>query len=128
MYLGAMALRSFTNLNVFGINLCVTNARGVIALLRYLKYAETGELNIPKSTDREPGSLFEMEIADALRKLGYPLAISSFGGGNAFRELSLTRLTSRYRLCTYNCSSHGTTFRSNLYSIQNKLGISAIIL
>ena len=74
----------FTNLKAVDINLCGTNARGVTALLRFLKYAETGELNIPKPTDRESGSLFEEEIADALRKLGYPLAISSFGGEMPF--------------------------------------------
>lgn len=96
----------------FGIDLCGTNMHGVIALLRNSKHAETGELNMPKSYDRELGSLFEEETADAQRKLGYPLAIRSFGGGNAFRELSLTRLTPRYRLFAYNCSSR--------YSVQQQ--------
>ena len=61
----------FTNLKAVDINLSGTSARGVTALKRYLKYAETGELDMPKPTGREAGSLFEEEVADALRNLGY---------------------------------------------------------
>ena len=61
----------FTNLNADDIDLSHTNASGVVALKRYLKYAQTGELDIPKPTNREAGSPFEEEVAAALRKLGY---------------------------------------------------------
>ena len=61
----------FTNLNGDDIDLNRTNARGVGALKRYLKYAETGQLDIPIPTGREADSPFEIEVADALRGLGY---------------------------------------------------------
>ena len=61
----------FTNLNGDDIDLNRTNARGVEALKRYLKYAETGQLDIPIPTGGEADSPFEIEVADALRELGY---------------------------------------------------------
>ena len=61
----------FTNLNGDDIDLSRTSARGVAALKRYLKYAETGELDIPRPSDRDADSLFEEEVAEALRALGF---------------------------------------------------------
>ena len=61
----------FTNLKGDDIDLSRTSARGVAALKRYLKYAETDELNIPRPTDREADSPFEEEVAEALRALGF---------------------------------------------------------
>ena len=61
----------FTNLNSDDIDLNRTNARGVEALKRYLKYAETDQLDIPIPTGGEADSPFEIEVADALRELGY---------------------------------------------------------
>ena len=61
----------FTNLNADDIDLSRTNARGVVALKRYLKYAETGTPDISIPAGKEADSPFEEEVADALRKLGF---------------------------------------------------------
>ena len=61
----------FTNLTADDIDLNRTNARGVVALKRYLKYAQTGESDIVTPTGRGADSPFEEEVADALRELGF---------------------------------------------------------
>ena len=63
----------FTNLTADDIDLSRTNARGVVVLKRYLKYAQTGELDIPVPTGKPPDSPFEVEVADALRRRGYEI-------------------------------------------------------
>ena len=63
----------FTNLKADDIDLNRTDARGVEVLKCYLKYAETGELDFRKRTDREIGSPFEEEVAETLRELGYQI-------------------------------------------------------
>ena len=60
----------FTNLKGDDIDLSRTNAHGIAALKRYLKYAETGKSDIVIPTGRGADSPFEEEVADALRKLG----------------------------------------------------------
>ena len=89
----------FTNLKAVDINLSGTSARGVTALKHYLKYAETGELDMPKPTDREAGSLFEEEVADALRKLGYEVD-HQIGSAGYFIDLGVkdSRQPGRYLL------------------------------
>ena len=68
----------FTNLTADEIDLSRTKGRngerpaGVVALKRYLKYAETDELDIPiPPIDGEADSPFEEEVANTLRKLDY---------------------------------------------------------
>ncbi len=61
----------FTNLKGDDIDLSSTNARGVVALKRYLQYAETGKSDIVIPTGKAADSLFEEEVAYALRNLGY---------------------------------------------------------
>ena len=61
----------FTNLTADDIDLNRTNRRGVEALKRYLKYAQTGEFDIAIPTDREADSLFEEAVANGLRELGF---------------------------------------------------------
>ena len=67
----------FTNLTADEIDLSRTKGRngerpaGVVALKRYLKYAETGELDIPIPIDGEADSPFEEDVANTLRKLDY---------------------------------------------------------
>ena len=63
----------FTNLTADDIDPGPDNPFGVIALKRYLKYAQTDELDIPKLTGRAPDSPFEEEVADALRRCGYEI-------------------------------------------------------
>ena len=61
----------FTNLTADDIDLNRTNAHGVVALKRYLKYAQTGESDIVTPTGRGADSPFEEEVADALREHGF---------------------------------------------------------
>jgi len=63
----------FTNLLPQDIDTNRTQAKGMIALKRYLKYARTGELDLPKSTDKEADSLFEEDVAHELRQHGYEI-------------------------------------------------------
>ncbi len=49
-----------------------SNSRGVAALKTYLHYAETGNLDVlGVSTDREPDSDFELQVARAIENHGY---------------------------------------------------------
>ena len=61
----------FTNLKGDDIALSPTSPRGIVALKRYLEYAETGKSDIVIPTGREADSPFEEEVAEALRGLGY---------------------------------------------------------
>ena len=67
----------FTNLTADDIDLSRTNtdeggpSPGVVALKRYLKYAQTGELDRKEPIGKDPDSPFEEEVADALRELGF---------------------------------------------------------
>jgi very-short-patch-repair endonuclease len=45
--------------------------QGVKALRTFLHFAETGEIDLPTPTDREPMSPFEEDVIDALRSHGY---------------------------------------------------------
>ena len=60
----------FANLTSDDIDLSRTQAKGVHALKRYLKYAATGELDMPELTGRGPDSPFEEQVAAALRGTG----------------------------------------------------------
>ncbi len=62
----------FSNLRADDIDLARTNARGVVALKAFLKYAETGILDVPRPPQEgEAGSPFEEAVAQALRGLGF---------------------------------------------------------
>lgn len=61
----------FTNLTADDIDLSRTQARGVSSLKRFLHYARTGVMDIPVSTSREAGSLFEEAVYQALTASGY---------------------------------------------------------
>jgi very-short-patch-repair endonuclease len=61
----------FTNLTADDIDLSSTNARGVEVLKEYLKFAETGELDLATASGRGPDSPFEEAVADRLREEGY---------------------------------------------------------
>jgi very-short-patch-repair endonuclease len=61
----------FTNLRAEDIDLNRTSARGVEVLKQYLKFAETGEMQMARPTGEEPDSPFEEAVADALRNEGY---------------------------------------------------------
>ncbi|MCL4465481.1 MAG: DUF3320 domain-containing protein [Chloroflexi bacterium] len=61
----------FTNLKAEDIDLGRTRARGVEVLKRFLKYAESGSLDLPMPSEREVGSPFEAAVASRLRSKGY---------------------------------------------------------
>ena len=61
----------FTNLKADDIDLGRTRSRGVHVLKRFLKYAESGELDLPIVSGREADSPFELSVASELRKLGH---------------------------------------------------------
>jgi len=63
----------FTNLKAEDIDLSSTDARGVEVLKEYLKFAETGELDLATPSGRGPDSPFEEAVADRLREKGYDI-------------------------------------------------------
>lgn len=78
----------FTNLTANDIDLGRTNARGIVALKRYLKYAQTGKTDIAVPTSREADSPFEVEVADALRGCGYEVD-HQIGSAGYFIDLGI---------------------------------------
>lgn len=61
----------FSNLRADDIDLSRTNARGVVALKAFLKYAETGNLDVPQPRGEGAESPFEEAVARRLRELGF---------------------------------------------------------
>ncbi len=78
----------FTNLTADDIDLNRTNARGLVALKRYLKYAAAGEFDIPISTGDLPESPFEESVAVALRERGYEV-YHQIGSAGYFVDLAI---------------------------------------
>jgi len=60
----------FSNIRADDISLDKTNARGVRVLKAFLRYAETGQLDISLPTGRPPDSILEESIASALEARG----------------------------------------------------------
>ena len=61
----------FTNLSYQDIDLQASNTQGVIALKRFLQYAEKGEMEMQEASQREPDSPFEEDVAYHLRMKGH---------------------------------------------------------
>ena len=78
----------FTNLTADDIDLNRTDRRGVAALKRYLKYAQTGEFDIAIPTDREADSPLEEAVANGLRELGFQVD-HQVGSAGYFIDLSV---------------------------------------
>lgn len=89
----------FTNLKADDIDLRRTRARGVEVLKLFLKYAESGDLDLPVLTDREVTSPFELAVAAELRKLGHRVE-HQVGTGGFFIDLAIVdpELPGRYLL------------------------------
>jgi very-short-patch-repair endonuclease len=68
-----LGLEVFSNFRADELELDASARHGVRALKHVLKYAETGELDIPRETGREVDSPFELEVMLALRERGYQL-------------------------------------------------------
>ena len=78
----------FTNLTADDIDPGTTDSDGMVALKRYLKYAETGETDIALPTGGEADSPFEEEVADALRGCGYEVD-HQIGSAGYFIDLGI---------------------------------------
>ena len=66
--------RVFSSIRHGDIRLDATRHEGPRVLKRFLKFAETGELDVPLLTDREMDSPFEEAVAKALQGHGYRVA------------------------------------------------------
>lgn len=64
-------IRIFTSMSSDDIRVDANSKRGVKALRDYLAYAETGRLNQPIESGREPDSDFERAVAQALKLHNY---------------------------------------------------------
>lgn len=83
----------FTNLLPLDIDLTRSHAKGIVALKRYLKFANTGVLDIPEETGKEADSLFEEEVAHELRQRGYEI-INQVGSAGFYVDLGVRTPTS----------------------------------
>lgn len=61
----------FSSIRGEDVDLRRTQSRGVAALKTFLQYAETGRLEVSRPTGREHDSVFEAQVADALRSHGW---------------------------------------------------------
>ena len=75
--------RVFSSIRHFDIRVDATRRAGTRVLNRYLKYAETGELDIPVLEGAEMDSRFEEAVAKALQSYGYRVAAQV--GSSGFR-------------------------------------------
>ena len=78
----------FTNMTAEDIDLRRTSATGVIALKRFLQYAESGHLDLPRVTERPFDSPFEEAVHSALTQRGY-IVHSQVGSGGYFIDLAV---------------------------------------
>ncbi|MDA2933977.1 DUF3320 domain-containing protein [Acidobacteria bacterium AH-259-D05] len=84
----------FSNITANDIDLNRTKALGVVALKTFLKYAETGILDVPSASGRAADSPFEEAVADELRKLGYTVD-HQVGSAGFFIDLAIVNEKSR---------------------------------
>ena len=68
-----MGMEVFCNFRADELELDAHASHGARALKHFLKYAETGELDIPKETGKQADSPFELEVIQALEGSGYRL-------------------------------------------------------
>jgi len=78
----------FTNLRSDDIDLNRTNSRGVKALKTFLKYAESGNLDIPIVTGKDIDSPFEEAVYRSLTQLGYEVK-AQIGSAGFFVDLAI---------------------------------------
>jgi very-short-patch-repair endonuclease len=89
----------FSNFRADEIDLSKTTARGLVALKRYLQFAEDGRLDLPQPSERPPDSVFEELVAEKVRGLGYEVH-PQVGTGGFFIDLAVVdpRRPGRYLL------------------------------
>lgn len=77
----------FTNIKSADLNTDKTSSLGVKALKNFLYYAETGQLNMSKETEKPADSYFEIHVAEKLRALGYDI-VHQVGANGFFIDLA----------------------------------------
>jgi very-short-patch-repair endonuclease len=78
----------FSNIKAEDIRVDVRTPDGVCKLKAFLHYAETGELDQPMATEREPQSEFEVAVLDAIRANGYD-AVPQVGSAGFFVDIGV---------------------------------------
>ncbi len=66
-----LAMRVFSNFRADELDIDAGASQGVRALKNFLKYAETGELEVARETGKAADSPFELEVIEALRERNY---------------------------------------------------------
>ncbi len=66
-----LGMTVFSNFCAGDLELDASASHGSRALKHFLKYAETGELDLPRETGKAPDSVFEREVIEALEDKGY---------------------------------------------------------
>ena len=84
----------YSNFNWKEIDLNRTNAQGVRSLKSFLRYAETGVMDVPVDDGREPDSPFEEAVGNALSERGYEV---HYQVGSAGFFIDLAVVDSRHR-------------------------------
>jgi very-short-patch-repair endonuclease len=79
----------FSSIKGEDITLEKTTARGVAALKLFLTFAQMGHLDIPERTERPPDSLFEEQVARALRDGGHTVE-AQIGSAGFYVDLAIT--------------------------------------
>ena len=79
----------FTSIDHNDIRTDASRHAGPRVLKRYLKYAATGEMDVPTSSGREMDSPFEEAVASALRKEGYSVD-AQVGSAGFFVDLAIS--------------------------------------
>ena len=83
-----MRCEVFTNLRSEDIDLSRSNAKGVKSLKTFLKYAESGNLDIPQETGKDFDSPFEEAVCRALMEAGYEMR-KQVGSAGFFVDLAV---------------------------------------
>lgn len=83
-----LAMEVFCNFVAGDLELDADTSHGVRALKHFLKYAETGELDMPVETGRQADSPFELEVKQSLEERGYKIE-PQVGAAGYFIDLAV---------------------------------------
>lgn len=78
----------YSSITADDINLERAKGAGVASLKLFLKFAQTGKLDYSKATEREPDSIFEEQVASALRTKGFDVK-TQIGIAGFFIDLAI---------------------------------------
>ncbi|MBT8604539.1 DUF559 domain-containing protein [Polynucleobacter paneuropaeus] len=102
----------FSSIHYFDIPTTNSTSQGVQKLKTFLKFAETGELDVPQITGGDYDSEFERSVANAIRGLGY--SVDCQVGSSGFKVDLAVRDKTRVGdyICGVECD--GATYHSSL--------------